>query len=215
EIGYTVSGIAHDVPDALTHIRLEQPDLVLLDINLEGEKDGVFVAHHLHETGQIPFIFLTSLSDRKTLDRAKRTGPSGYLVKPVDEGDLRTSVEVALYNHRQARLPRERKFLIKDALFIKDQYRLIKVPVADILFAEASNNYCYIHTASKKYVLSLTLKAVASKLAEREFIRIHRTYMINPVHIDEISGRTVRIGEHELPISRSYHDQFMQYIDTL
>jgi DNA-binding LytR/AlgR family response regulator len=91
----------------------------------------------------------------------------------------------------------------------------VKVPIDDILFAEASNNYCVIHTAQKKYVLSVTLKTVAARLETLHFIRIHRSYMINPKHIVEVGEGFVQLAGHKLPISRSYHESFMQTIQTL
>ena len=215
ELGYEISGIAHDAADAMTHIALQLPDLVLLDINLEGEIDGIAVAHELQRKQRIPFVFLTSLSDKNTLDRAKVTMPSGYLVKPVNESDLRTTLEVALYNYQASERHAGVNFLLKESIFIKDNYRLIKVPVRDILFAEASNNYCFIHTSKKKFVLSVTLKVVAEKLVARGFLRIHRSFMINPEHITEIADRFVEISDHKLPISRKYHDSFMRIIQTL
>lgn len=216
ELGYGVTGIAHDARDAITHISLQKPDLVLLDINLEGEEDGIFVATQLHSKYHIPFVFLTSLADKRTLDRAKVTEPSGYLVKPVNENDLRSTLEIALYNFNQRQHPRqESNFILKEAIFIKDHYRLIKVALKDIQYAEASNNYCYIHTEKKKYVLSVTLKLVAQRLQEWHFLRIHRTYMINPAHIDEVSDRSVIIAGRKLPISRKYYEEFMRELQTL
>lgn len=216
ELGYGVTGIAHDARDAITHIALQKPDLVLLDINLEGDADGIDVAGKLHSEFRIPFIFLTSLADKSTLDRAKVTEPSGYLVKPVNENDLRTSLEVALYNFNQRQGTQQNaNFILRDAIFIKDHYRLIKVAIRDILFAEASNNYCFIHTEKKKYVLSITLKLVAQRLEEWQFLRIHRTYMINPLHIEEVSDRSVVIAGQKLPISRKYYDGFMKELQTL
>jgi DNA-binding LytR/AlgR family response regulator len=216
EIGYGVSGIAHDAQETLLHLEIEKPALVLLDINLEGDPDGVFVAQKLHDTFHIPFIFLTSLSDKRTLDRAKITEPYGYLVKPVDERDLSSSIAVALHNHEIRRTPAgESNFVMRDAIFIKDRYRLVKVPLNDILFAEASNNYCVIHTVQRRFVLSVTLKIVAEKLESLHFIRIHRSYMINPKHILEVGEGFVQILEHKLPVSRSYHNSLMQILNTL
>ncbi len=216
ELSYQVSGIAHDAQEALVHIELEKPDLVLLDINLEGEFDGVHVAHKLHDAFHIPFIFLTSLSDKGTLDRAKVTEPYGYLVKPVDEHDLSSSLAVALHNH-DVRMSQSApdNFVISDAIFIKDRYRLVKVPLDDILYAEAANNYCYIHTLQKRFVLSVTLKAVAERLETFHFVRIHRTYMINPKHIAEVGDGFVKIAGQKLPISRTYHEGFMRILQTL
>ena len=101
-LDYEVVGKAYNAQSALTHLnRKQQIDLVLLDIDLGGGQDGVDVAHQINQDHDIPFIFLTSFADRVTLGRVKETQPYGYIVKPFDEKDLLTQIEIALYTHAQ------------------------------------------------------------------------------------------------------------------
>lgn len=100
---YSVAGIAYDPDEALSFLRQSQPDLVLLDVNLESDQDGIDVAERINERYGIPFVFLTSYSDRETLDRAKKTGPSGFIVKPFNEKTLYATIEIALSNHAAQR----------------------------------------------------------------------------------------------------------------
>jgi DNA-binding NarL/FixJ family response regulator len=76
-----------------------KPDACLLDITLGSDPDGIGVAHEINKLYQIPFVFLTSHSDRGTIERVKETRPAGYLLKPFDENDLLTSLEIAMFNH--------------------------------------------------------------------------------------------------------------------
>lgn len=100
-IDYVVSGIAYDGNSAFEQLRTHLPDLVLLDINLGSQPDGIQVATHLQEHYQIPFIYLTSYATEMIIDRAKRTRPMGYLVKPFREKDLFSAIEIGLHNHAQ------------------------------------------------------------------------------------------------------------------
>src|SRR6185369_15098431 len=85
---------------ALDAIEKLDPDLVLLDINLKGsELDGIRVAEQIHQNYQIPFIFLTAFSDKATLEKAKLTEPYGYIIKPFEEDDIRTAIEIAYYKY--------------------------------------------------------------------------------------------------------------------
>src|SRR5579871_2677923 len=84
-------------------------DLVLMDITLDGKMDGVEAAAAIRERYHLPVVFLTAHADRSTLERAKATGPFGYLVKPLAHATLNTSIEVALYKHRMERLLEERE----------------------------------------------------------------------------------------------------------
>ncbi len=103
-INFTVSGIAHDGASAIEMIDELKPDACLLDITLGGEPDGIGVAHHINKTLKIPFVFLTSHADRGTIERVKETHPAGYLLKPFDENDLLTSLEIAIFNHMSTRV---------------------------------------------------------------------------------------------------------------
>jgi PAS domain S-box-containing protein len=85
---------------ALDAIEKLNPDLILLDINLKGsELDGIQIAEQIHQNYQIPFIFLTAFSDKNTLERAKLTEPYGYIIKPFEEDDIRTAIEIAYYKY--------------------------------------------------------------------------------------------------------------------
>mgnify|MGYP000252227414 FL=1 len=96
---FEVAGIAYNYEDALQLIINEHPDIALLDINLESDKDGIDLGEYIFNHIHIPFIFLSSYSDRNTLDRAKKIQPSGYLVKPFNEKSLLTTLEIGLANY--------------------------------------------------------------------------------------------------------------------
>ncbi len=95
---FTVSGIAYDDEEALSELKNNPPDAVLLDVNLESGKDGIDIAEYIMNNNRIPFIFLTSYSDKTIVERAKRTNPAGYIVKPFNEQTLYTTLEIAMAN---------------------------------------------------------------------------------------------------------------------
>lgn len=103
---YEIEAIVYSKEDALSALKVSSPDIVLLDINLEGNMDGIQIAEHLNKHYTIPFIFLTSYSNRSVIDEVKHTRPMGYVVKPFNEGDLFSSIEIALYNYSQLFKPR-------------------------------------------------------------------------------------------------------------
>ncbi|WP_064197636.1 MULTISPECIES: response regulator transcription factor [Emticicia] len=100
-VDYRVSGIAYNPTQAYEQLKTNLPDLILLDINLSSEQNGIDIATFIHQNHAIPFIFLTSYSTRDVLNKAKITEPSGYIVKPFDEEDLFATIEIALYNFAQ------------------------------------------------------------------------------------------------------------------
>ena len=104
-IDYGVSAIALDGTTALEELQAHPPDLALLDINLGGEPDGITVASFIQENLDIPFIYLTSYATELIIDRAKRTRPMGYIIKPFSEKDLFSAIEIGLYNYSQLVYP--------------------------------------------------------------------------------------------------------------
>ncbi|WP_292374234.1 response regulator [Methanosarcina sp. UBA411] len=100
-LGYTVTGIASSGEDAISKAESTFPDVVLMDIMLKGDMDGVEAAMGIKEMFNIPVVYLTAYSDSKILERAKRTEPFGYIIKPFDEKDLYSSIEVALQRYRK------------------------------------------------------------------------------------------------------------------
>jgi PAS domain S-box-containing protein len=106
-LGYEVRGVTALGEEAVALARDRRPDLVLMDIRLQGRMDGVEAAELIRREGDLPVIFLTAHSDRPTLQRAKLTEPFGYILKPFEELELETHIEMALYKHQTERKLRQ------------------------------------------------------------------------------------------------------------
>ena len=100
ELGFTVMGTAEDYPGALEKLEQYAPDkrpkLVLMDINLPGEKDGIMAAEDIQSRFSIPIVYISSVMDDPTIERAKLTKPRGFIVKPFTDNQLKATVEMAL-----------------------------------------------------------------------------------------------------------------------
>lgn len=96
-MGYEIVGSAGNGETALKEIEATKPHLVLMDIRIQGSLDGIDVAEHVFAQFNIPVIYLTAYADDVTVDRAKSTLASGYIMKPFEEKGLKTTIELALY----------------------------------------------------------------------------------------------------------------------
>jgi DNA-binding NarL/FixJ family response regulator len=96
---YEVAAIAYDPDEAIQQLKRNTPDFALLDINLESDRDGIDIAGYINRNNFIPFVYLTSYSDNATIERAKKTNPSGFIVKPFNERTLYATIEIAIANH--------------------------------------------------------------------------------------------------------------------
>ncbi len=207
--GYQISSIEDNSLDALDHLEQNNVDLVLLDINIEGDRDGIWLAHQIKKQYEIPRVFLTSYYDRKTLERAKETGPSGYIVKPYDEGDLVANITLALVKNDDRQVSESDKF------FVRDKGELKAIETVDILYAESDNNYTNIYTLDRKFVVTHTLKSVEEKLIGKGFIRSHKSYLVNFQKVNSISEGYVFIDQTKLPIGRTYRDALVKDLPIL
>jgi len=106
-IGYVVPAAVSSGTEAIQKAEEAQPDLVLMDIMLKGDMDGVETAEHIRSRFQIPVIYITAYADDRTLNRAKVTEPYGYILKPFHEKELHITIEIALYKDRMERKLRE------------------------------------------------------------------------------------------------------------
>ena len=223
ELGYQVCGRAENALDAMAGIATERPDLILMDINLEGDLDGVQLAEKVNGKFRTPFIFVTSHADKGTIERVKQTRPAGFIVKPFDENDLRSNIEIALFryaNHLDASTTERtngdaEEFVIADSVFVKEKGRLVKVPFSEIRYAEAYDNYTKLFTADHRFTVSATLKAVADRLAGPPFLRVHRSYLVNVQHITALEEGYVFIGDQHLPVGKTFRDELMKHVRTL
>ena len=100
DLGYTVAGKADSGAAAIEIAGTLSPDLVLMDIRLQGSMDGITAATEIRHRFRLPVVFLTAYADDSTLQRAKEAEPFGYVLKPFEDRELRTSIEIALYKHK-------------------------------------------------------------------------------------------------------------------
>lgn len=108
-LGYNVPYVVSSGEEAIKKVKENSPDLVLMDIMLKGEMDGIEAAGQIRSHFNIPVVYLTAYSDDKILERAKITEPFGYIIKPFKERELQINIEIALYEHKMEKKLKESK----------------------------------------------------------------------------------------------------------
>lgn len=206
--GYGVIGPVDNAEEATQALSKSKPNLVLLDIQIKGAKDGIQLASEVRSRYKLPFIFVTSFYDQTTLDRAKVTQPQAYIVKPFDEKDLLINLEMALFKYAKPVLSSEK-------FFVKEKNEMVALEAKDILYAEAFDNYCKVFTEKKSYIISHTLKQVEGKLLSKAFIRVHRSYLVNFEKVTAINESTIYLGLIKIPLAQSYRQELIERITIL
>lgn len=205
--GYDVVDVVDEAVDALAAIAAHNPQVALLDINIEGDTDGIELAAKL----SIPFVFLTSYYDQVTLDRASKVGPSGYIVKPFNEHDLIANIEMALKKSQKFNKLKANP----EKLFVRREQEIVSLMSDQIIYVEAFDNYANVFTETERYIISHTLKSVEEKLLPLGFVRVHRSYLINFHHIDSISEGYVFLKGQKVQIGKSYRKEFLDMLSML
>ena len=217
--GYEVSGDAMRAEEALDILERFDTDIVMLDINLKGNKDGIWIAEQIRLHYHIPFIFLSAYSDAATIQRAASTNPYGYLVKPFSQADIFAAIEVALKNYakevRPLELPEQNwadagELLINQFIFIKDNSSFKKITIADIRYIQAFKNYIELNMNGQRIVIRSTLQRFAHILPQKYFIQIHRSFVVNVRFVEEINPDSVTVGTEKIPLSKSHKDDFIK-----
>lgn len=227
EMGYETIGVYATSQELMRAFHATKPDLVLLDIELDGQVDGVEIAKKLNQFNQVPIIFVTAREDQATISRAKATDPYAYMLKPVERGSLQASIELAVYRFArdQEKFQELEPFtgwsndiLVKDSFFIKAGSKLEKVHCNDILWVElAEERYCDVVTKNRNYHLRASMTSLGEKLDPARFVRVHRGYIVNAHQVESIdeADMVIEVAGKSIPLGKSYKDQLVNRLMML
>jgi DNA-binding LytR/AlgR family response regulator len=231
KLGYEVTGIVPRGEEAVRHVDENRPDIILLDINLKGALDGIQTAHAIHRLWDIPIIYVTANTDEATFNRAKETRPYAFIAKPIKNIDLQRAIELTI--SRIANKPvapatnseesltdspeadSDAPFVLNDRIFVRYRDKMVRIVIGEILYIEAERNYCHIVTTDKEYLLTTTLKLMEDKLPARQFLRIHRSYVVNLLRIDEVGENHLGIAGKSIPLSHLLREDLLKRIQTI
>jgi two-component system response regulator LytT len=218
ELGHTVLEPASSKEEALDVLKSSKIDFAILDINIEGEQVGIVIGDYIDKFMNIPFIYLTANSDRDSINKASKTHPQSYLIKPFTTNDLYSAVQIAISNindkNESFEISEETK-LLPDSVFIKVGNKHIKTKIEDVLYIKSSDKYIEIVTILGTYHVRSNMEAILNILKGNKFLRVHRSYVINLLHLKEIKGENISINDFQIPIGRIYRVDLLKTILTL
>ncbi|PTM03311.1 MAG: DNA-binding response regulator [Bacteroidetes bacterium] len=218
-LGHEVLSVAESGEEAILQLCEEEPQIILLDIQLKGKMDGIEVAKLVKDKFNIPFIFTTAFADPNTIQRAIQEGPFGYIVKPYGINDITAAIEVAITNHRLLSTIHKESItapmLVNDQLYIKVEGVLTRLHQNEIDYVEAKGDYILIRTKEQNHIVYSSLKKIQEKLNVDSFLLVHRSFIVNLNSIVSIKESTLIINNKEIPISRSHRAELLKKLNTL
>lgn len=232
DIGYKITGIASSGDEAIRSVAANPPDLIIMDIHIDGEIDGIETTKRIHDEMAIPVIYLTGLTDPKIFQKARKTNPICYLSKPYNRQDIYHAIELSLYYAGEGshsvtdRKQQDSACILNDRIFLKDNKNCFnKVSIDDIFWIRADGSYSLIETKHGKYLTSNTIKTIEKKICNPQFVRIHRSYLVNINWVKQIVGKSCVVLEFpnpdgaespttkvEIPIGSEYRDNISRII---
>ena len=226
KLGYNVVGVNSNGEDAIKTVLEKHPEVVIMDIMLKGNMNGIEAAEKIKKENNIPIIFLTAYADENTLSKAKITEPHGYILKPYKGIDLDTTIKISLYKHaKEMEIIKERDMLYNIVenkettgfIFIKNKSRLIKLKTNEVYFIEALKDYVVINTINARYTIHSTMKEIEKKLPAEEFLRIHRSYIVRLDKIHQIESPNLILEDSNkiIPIGGSHKEELLSRINLI
>jgi two-component system, LytTR family, response regulator LytT len=196
KIGIQYFRMAHSEEEAFNFIQSWHPDLVILDIRLDRGEEGIRLGKKLQKL-EIPFVYITAHSDVVLVEKILETSPNAYLTKPINKTQFSITLGTVL-----EQLKKTRKFDVK----IKStDPEISQINLKDILYLEASGNYWKVHAYDKRILIRKTFDEINKEFLTENFVRIHRSYIVNIAAISSIKGTNVHlINSISLPVSRGF-----------
>ncbi len=207
-LGYQVIGSSQTIQQVLPTIQQTLPDVVLVDINIQGENHGIQLAKEIKENTNAAVLFITSQSESQVISDAVAAAPDGYLVKPVDPADLKANIELAVFknanNYIESQIQVEDEFLT-----VRTGEKLQVLQFKDIKYikVDAKNYVTLLDVNDKPFVIRDSLKHVIGSILPQGFIRTHHSYGVNIDYILFIDEReqTVHLKTNDaIPIGKSF-----------
>lgn len=198
--------VCTDAIEASNFLQNNAIDIVFLDIEMP-EMSGIDLLKVLTVKPEV--ILITSKTDRAL--EAFEYSVTDYLLKPITYPRFLQAVAKA----KEKREARPVPVAIPTDIYVRTDSKIVKVNLKDLLYVEALADYVMLHTLSHRYIAHSTMKGIERKLTPKEFIRIHRSYIINTEKIDAIEDLSVLINKKYIPIGTSYKENFIKRLNIL
>jgi len=212
KIGHEVVGTFETGEKALINMNSLKVDLVLMDINLKGLKNGVETAQEIQEKWGIKVIFTTAQTDFDVLDRAADTQPLDILIKPFSIEQLKASLLLARYKPQKEAKTTTARYIVKDGYLVyKDGHMFERLPLSELIYAEGAGNYFDLHFINKKTTLKGTLGELEKELPQKAFCRINRSIIVAISAISSFNNRRVVLkSKEEFKLSQLHSEKVLE-----
>lgn len=207
---FLLAGTFTQLQDLMTYLNSHKIDLVLSDIMIDNKPVGIELLKKLRNNAT-PIVLMTSSQDRELFLEVKKYRSVQYLIKPFHAITLQSALEKALEEHQKSK---QYDFVDRKYLYLSSKAgQQDQVWFTEIVYIEADDSHCYIHTVSKRYVLKKSLIKLLGEDLNDHFIRIHHKFAVNKVHIQQSEANTLKLtGKVVLPVGKSFRKDLNNFL---
>ncbi|EON76465.1 two-component hybrid sensor and regulator [Lunatimonas lonarensis] len=210
QLGYKVLGVFDNAPSVLYFLKATQPDLILLDIKIKGEFDGIDLARVIQRDYSIPVLFMTAYSDDSTLEHAFLTTPVNYLVKPISRETFKTALHLA-----SSRISTHKGGTDNRRIKIREKGYVTYLFSDEIVALQAEGLYTMIVTRDRNtFTERKLLKDFHAELPQHQFIRVHKSHVVNIHHIKSFNSKHLLAGHLRIPLRRGLFSKLSRLMGT-
>ncbi len=202
---YHLGGTYTQLEDLVKYLNNHKVDLVLSDIMIENKPIGIELLKILRDT-LVPVVLMTTSQDQKLFLEAQKNLSVQYLIKPFHAITLQSAIENTLEAQKKSK---QYNFIDKKYLYLSSKSgHQEQVWFTEIVYIEADDSHCYIHTFSKRYVIKKSLTKLLGEDLNEHFIRIHHKFAVNRIHIQQSEANTLKLaGPVVLPVGKSFRKE--------
>jgi len=209
-LGYEVAAMFTSGPEVIKNFRPGIADIVIMDIELANNSNGIDTAIELKKISNPPIIFITNNMDERIRKRAiYQTNAVHYVTKPFTKLDISIAIDLALKHAGDKEIASKKEnefsYLMSDSIFVKDAGSFKKVMINDIRYLKADGSYCILNYSKGNVVFCENLSFLEGKLSfAKNLLRVHRSYIVNINYITKIQDNRLWIDEEEIPVGVTY-----------
>jgi two-component system, response regulator PdtaR len=235
QYGYVVAGIASQTEEASRLFKENDVDIVLINQHIPGDKGAIETVLELMKIKRVPVIYLIDVADDATISSIKQTCPVAFIAKPYDSSSICTATEMAIHNFIASGVPgmmtpedcvapaaakkddhdvEAHEIILRqgNCIFIKRNFRFVKINLREILYMEAEGNYVHIIIVDKNFTIRLSLMQVMRRINYSRFARINRSSVVNVDAIQSFNKEQVFIAHYKIAIGKNYKASFFRQL---
>ncbi|MBR11099.1 MAG: hypothetical protein CMP48_25885 [Rickettsiales bacterium] len=218
QLGYRVLANARTGLEAIELVEDLSPDLIIADITIEGDIDGVETINRIYDFYRCPVIYLTGNSESTTVKKALETQPASFLLKPFKLSEFAINIDLAIKNFKE-QYNSVKVDRVKDSIFVPDKFLYHRVYKHDIIYVEADGAYVKVVTEFKNYQLTTNLKTFIAQFEHPDFFRVSRKHLINTAKVDRINGNMLYLRgknqEYPITISKPQRSEILSKFEII